>query len=503
MNPLHPTLGILILAALGTACIVKNNTPPEDNGGSSSSSSGGGGDVLPIPDGSWGAYPIDESGCAASTGPGDDETAPPCDGETVLCVDASASGGDGTSGAPFATISAAIAAADDGDAVHVAAGSYDENLVIRDKSVRLLGGFDAAFTSRNPAARATCVHGGQRDAVIALIEAGASVVDGFNIAGGAAYSGDEFYQTGAGIYLDGGDVSIRHNVIENNRVSGDLDSSTGGGIQVFNGSPTIERNHIRQNIAGKGGAIATSESPALINHNTIQDNHGLGDHGGALYLSGNVTVSNNVVSNNTIGREAGYGWGGGMIVFGETTVATIGGNVFSGNSAPLVGGAVFFDEAARGTMTGDLIYKNHVRGEDTRPCGAALYVDGTQERQGSHVTIVNATIADNTCEDSTEGIAAYVEAGSSLTMRNSIVWGHAHDVAVDSSSSFDASYSFVGAEAVDPRFVGDDDYRLQLGSPAIDGGDPADAFDREPSPNGGRINLGAFGNTPLATPKSQ
>lgn len=45
----------------------------------------------------------------------------------------------------------------------------------------------------------------------------------------------------------------------------------------------------------------------------------------------------------------------------------------------------------------------------------------------------------------------------------------------------------------------DDNFHLQTGSPAIDAGDPADSFFNEPSPNGGRINLGNYGNTTEAT----
>jgi len=43
------------------------------------------------------------------------------------------------------------------------------------------------------------------------------------------------------------------------------------------------------------------------------------------------------------------------------------------------------------------------------------------------------------------------------------------------------------------------DYRLAYDSPCIDAGDPNSAYEDEPSPNGGRINIGAFGNTPNAT----
>ena len=47
-------------------------------------------------------------------------------------------------------------------------------------------------------------------------------------------------------------------------------------------------------------------------------------------------------------------------------------------------------------------------------------------------------------------------------------------------------------------WTADDGYNVQLGSPAIDAGDPADAFANEPVPNGGKINLGMNGNTSLA-----
>ena len=69
-----------------------------------------------------------------------------------------------------------------------------------------------------------------------------------------------------------------------------------------------------------------------------------------------------------------------------------------------------------------------------------------------------------------------------------------------------------GCIQLNPLFVDveNDDYHLQstLGSwhdgewsadahdsPCIDAGDPADAYGNEPRPNGGRINMGAFGNT--------
>ncbi len=56
--------------------------------------------------------------------------------------------------------------------------------------------------------------------------------------------------------------------------------------------------------------------------------------------------------------------------------------------------------------------------------------------------------------------------------------------------------------AFDPMFVDTSnstpDFRLQQTSGCIDAGDPSFAYIQEPAPNGGRINLGAYGNTQWA-----
>jgi hypothetical protein len=48
----------------------------------------------------------------------------------------------------------------------------------------------------------------------------------------------------------------------------------------------------------------------------------------------------------------------------------------------------------------------------------------------------------------------------------------------------------------------DDNFHVPSGSPTIDAGDPNSACLAEPTPNGGRVNLGADGNTPQATTSS-
>src|SRR3989338_1534275 len=58
-----------------------------------------------------------------------------------------------------------------------------------------------------------------------------------------------------------------------------------------------------------------------------------------------------------------------------------------------------------------------------------------------------------------------------------------------------------GNISLDPLFVNSraGDYHERTGSPHIDAGNPKSDFSLEPQPNGGRVNMGVFGNTPEAT----
>ena len=60
---------------------------------------------------------------------------------------------------------------------------------------------------------------------------------------------------------------------------------------------------------------------------------------------------------------------------------------------------------------------------------------------------------------------------------------------------------FFSPLAVTPGdYGGDDNFHTHRNSPVIDAGDPASPFSLEPAPNGGRVNIGADGNTPSANP---
>jgi hypothetical protein len=163
----------------------------------------------------------------------------------------------------------------------------------------------------------------------------------------------------------------------------------------------------------------------------------------------------------------------------------------------------------------------------------------------SRAAFINCTIADN--HGGSLGAALYLR-DSSVTIANSILWGNTPSQILPSGTSkptvrySDVAGGWQGVEnlsadplfAVNGRWVDEDnpeetvkpsfpnalwimgDYHLQspmgrwdpksgkwlrdqLISPCIDAGDPAVPVGQEPSPNGGTINLGAYGGTSQAS----
>jgi hypothetical protein len=187
------------------------------------------------------------------------------------------------------------------------------------------------------------------------------------------------------------------------------------------------------------------------------------------------------------------------------------------------------------TISNCLIVGNGVRGDS----GGAVYL------YGSESVITSCTLADNFCGQSGAGL--YGENSSPL-VANSILWGNwPMQVKAESEGAPIVVYSNVQGgwpgwknTSTDPLFAGpgnwvdidnpaeivepdspkavwiSGDYHLrseagrwapsawgwvadEVTSPCIDGGDPGESIGDEPVPNGGRLNMGAYGGTPEAS----
>src|SRR5262245_13545203 len=201
------------------------------------------------------------------------------------------------------TIQAAIDAANNGDTVQVAPGTYIENLNFHGKAIQV---------SSEAGAQVTVVDGNQAGPVVTFHagEGPQSVLSGFTLRNGRA--GVSPALRGGGIRIENSSPTITGNMITNN-TAGD----GGGGISSSFGSPVIQGNSITNNRqitgwsggVGGGGVSVVGASLVQLTDNTIAANSWSAGGGGVtLFAAGTPTLQNNVISNNTAGSQGGGVW---------------------------------------------------------------------------------------------------------------------------------------------------------------------------------------------------
>jgi hypothetical protein len=249
------------------------------------------------------------------------------------------------------SIQAGLAAASPGDTVCVQAGTYLEQVTLV-PGVALLGGWDAAFATRDPDVHVSMIHGeGVRSCIVSGSGANpATVVDGFTLrgAGGAP---------GAAIRVTGGSPVFSHNDVSENRLAGIAggayisggstvrfsdnvfrDNSTGGSggaFRIEGSSPRFERNVLTGNVArNSGGAFYVFRSTVDCTANTIRDGLAGTGGGGAFFFQD--CAAGGVVTGTVIEDcEAGHG---GAIVLRDESVVTFVNTVITRCSATAASG---------------------------------------------------------------------------------------------------------------------------------------------------------------------
>ena len=367
---------------------------------------------------------------------------------------------------------------------------------------------------------------------------------------------------GGGIFCDGASPTLIANVVigntahfgagiacrdaapilVGNTLCGNAAYVFGGGIACSSSSPLISGNTIAGN-AVDSAARRGNEADDPADDDWWQDGDEPNDRwepmgGGGIYCQdSSPTISGNAITHNA----ADYG--GGIACDGFSS-PTLSGNTITRNTAAYCGGGVACINSSP-TLRGNVVAGNaagegHADEETREGCGGGIYCESAS------ATLANNTLSGNTAAGS--GGALFAAAGSSVTLTNSVLWGdsapHGPEIALHDDSSVAVTYSDVqgGASAVraaegssaqwgvgnldaDPLFAGPGhrDYHVKsaggrydpsrgrppsdpaawvtdsVHSPCIDAGDPIFDCSAEPGSNGGRINVGAFGNTPEAS----
>ena len=319
--------------------------------------------------------------------------------------------------------------------------------------------------------------------------------------------------------------SPRSNRVE--RVGGA--GGSGAGIEVHS-SARCELNGVR--VSGVAGGTSRAAGPPPRNGHSGRGGEGYG----IWILAGgadNVVTDAHVESvrggaggaQNDVNNAAGAGGAAYGIALRAVSRTTLAGvdirRVRAGNSGRQTGGGaegvggvgsgVRLEDAAGATLRNLLLAG--VTSGISPAGGRAVY--GVQFLRSSDASLRGFTVYDIGRPEDGAGIGLQLNSFSPVDVGDGIIVDATRCIA-----SFDANLLLLGyltmvrcnptvfhtptgpLHGFEPLFVDEagGDFHLLPTSPALDAGHPASPFAEEPQPDGGRVNLGAYGNTAQATP---
>ncbi len=329
------------------------------------------------------------------------------------------------------TIQEGIDAAQNGDTVLVAAGTWVENINFQGKSISVTSESGPAVTTIESGAFRSVVTFAGGETLDALLE-------GFTITGG---SGTE--------------------------INGDV---FGGGILCrLASSPTISGNIIFSNstLDGGGGIACIEQSAPLIAGNTIRLND-------AIYNGGGIVCrdSSPVISDNTISRNSCF-FGGGVPIYGLSSQPQVTGNTISYNEAEYVGAGVICSQYSSPTLANNIIQGNISQGEGggincnswSTPLITGNLITGNRAGFGPNfggagivvwleafATITNNTVTNNVSGHEGGGIwitdSGYASISGNIITGNSAVYSRGGGICFSVPETFDSALAPVQDGAV-------------------------------------------------------
>jgi hypothetical protein len=295
-------------------------------------------------------------------------------------------------------------------------------------------------------------------------------------------------------------------IFRNNRSDG-----PGAGMSNYHNSPTLIGCTFSGNYSGDddgGGMYNYNSNPTLVNC-SFNGNSGY-YYGGAMVNIDSVPTLTNCTF---IGNLARNGGGGGM--YNLHSSLTLTNCIFVVNSADW-GAGMFNNDCNRLTMTNCTFFSNSASDGNALACSYYYY----ETKRPSQVEIINSIFRDG-------GNEIWNDDGSIITIRytdlqggqmgiydpcGGVVWGAGNIDADPCFVSF--GYWTTSEDDGDVWVSGDYHLKSQAGrwdaneghwtiddvtSPCIDAGDPSSPIGLEPFPNGGIINMGAYGGTEQAS----
>ncbi|MHB8519372.1 MAG: choice-of-anchor Q domain-containing protein [Limisphaerales bacterium] len=456
----------------------------------------------------------------------------------LIYVNASAPTNSPPDGQSWATAflapQAGLSAAQAGDEVWVAAGTYfatsdlpGGNFAVTN-GVALYGGFSGSETNRdqrNWTKNLTILDGRGLYRVVTVAGGATNTtrVDGFTIRNGKAGNGGGIYFTnaspviahnlitqntaftagggiyckwseavivgnqivqngfadGAGIYCDFSSVTISNNLIAaNGPLPGQTPGFFGGGIADEYGAGIIVSNRIFGNVALAGGGIFCFNSTSQIAFNLVADNQAQYIGGGIESNNSFAKIHNNRIAGNVVGLPYSGLGGGGLSCFGTAAPQFYNNLILSNRVVGGTGGGAIYC----GEGTTPVILNNTLLHNRSPAAGGGIYNE----------SINRLRIANNLIAFGSSGVYS----AKALDFGNNDVFGNGTN---DFSGFADPTGSNRNV-SIDPQLIENDEFlvaRLQPTSPCVDSGDGSVVepdwvgLDGQPRVQGAAVDIGA------------
>ena len=338
-----------------------------------------------------------------------------------------------------------------------------------------------------------------------------AVLDGLTVTGGYYNARNDFGASGGGALAN----FTSNPTVLNCTFRGNTAAQNGGAIYNISSSPVIIDCTFIDNFAGYGGAISNwRDSSPKVSGCTFARNRAQFNGGAIETQAGNPTLRN--------------------CVFTDNSAAAFGGAIGHGNGSPRLGNCLFVGNsggwggAISCSHSTDMWIHNCTFGGNLSRKGRDLACGSYERQWPSRIDILNCIFWSDeqagAVDNGSRIVASSADAGyakrvwnedrSKITIRFSDLRGGQGAVADPDGNVIWAD----GNIDADPLFADADNGALRLKSqagrwnpvtqtwvtddvtsPCIDAGDPNSPIGHEPFPNGGRINMGAYGGTAEAS----